>query len=59
MNKNAALNLAGNALAKFLEHQTVPAQGGETPKEAGSRNAEFISALHAGLVAYFEKADEG
>jgi hypothetical protein len=58
MNKQAALNSAGNAVSKFLEHQTVPVQGAQTPAELGKKYAEFIAGLHAGLVAYFEKVGD-
>lgn len=58
MNKQAALNHTGNAVAKFLEHQTIPALSAPNPAELGKRYGEFIGGLHAELFSYYQKVQE-
>lgn len=57
MNKQAALNLANSTTAMFLEHQTCTGYTG-APNEAGKKYADFISALHGELFAYFQKIQD-
>lgn len=55
MTRQAALNQANGCVAKFLEHQVMPVQGGMTAEETGKKYGQFISGLHAQLLEYFEK----
>lgn len=55
MEKGQAISKANEVVRMFLEHQKSPELNGPTATDIGKKHAEFITALHETLIAYYEK----
>ncbi|HET7730573.1 MAG TPA: hypothetical protein VFK48_11120 [Usitatibacter sp.] len=59
MTDKDAFKLATDLLAKFIESQEIP-PGGTSGSAAshGEKTAQFLTAMHRTLYAYFRQAEE-